>query len=194
MGTFIYLPEATPLDLGFALGKFCNEVVDFSRQLVEGVTFLHRYSIAQLDIEPQNIVGPPQDQVSSHGTITQESCTGRSTHLGHRHEQRYPKSIMNNWFERAMLQCLARQKKRIEPAQDASMQLMSKTHCFAPSPLLCLRSSVKVGHVTGYSLSKLQYGLKRKPKCAVPHEDAKQLGHAYLTQLIKLLLYTFRCS
>jgi serine/threonine protein kinase len=54
-GTFILLPEATPLDLGFTLGMFCD-VVDFSRQLIEGVAFLHRYDIAHLDIKPQNIV------------------------------------------------------------------------------------------------------------------------------------------
>ncbi len=56
MGTFIFFPEATPLDLGFALGMFRNKVVDFSRQLIEGVVFLHRRCIAHLDIKPQNIV------------------------------------------------------------------------------------------------------------------------------------------
>jgi len=34
MGTFVLLPEATPLDHGFALGKFHSEVVDFSQQLI----------------------------------------------------------------------------------------------------------------------------------------------------------------
>jgi hypothetical protein len=38
VGTFIFLPEATPLDLGFMLGQFRNNVVDFSRQLIEGVS------------------------------------------------------------------------------------------------------------------------------------------------------------
>jgi hypothetical protein len=56
MGTFIVLPEATPLDHGFALGMFGGKVVDFSRQLVDGVSFLHRHNIAHLDIKPQNIV------------------------------------------------------------------------------------------------------------------------------------------
>ncbi|KAF8507216.1 kinase-like domain-containing protein [Russula emetica] len=57
MGTFIILPEATPLDLGFALGMFrSSKVVDFSHQLIEGVAFLHRHGIAHLDIKPQNIV------------------------------------------------------------------------------------------------------------------------------------------
>ena len=30
METFVFLPEATPLDLGFALGVFRGKVVDFS--------------------------------------------------------------------------------------------------------------------------------------------------------------------
>jgi serine/threonine protein kinase len=56
VGTFIFLPEATPLDLGFALGMFRGKVVSFSRQLIEGVAFLHRRGIAHLDIKPSNIV------------------------------------------------------------------------------------------------------------------------------------------
>jgi serine/threonine protein kinase len=56
VGTFIVLPEATPLDHGFLLGLFGGKVVDFSRQLVDGVAFLHRHGIAHLDIKPQNIV------------------------------------------------------------------------------------------------------------------------------------------
>ncbi len=56
VGTFIVLPEATPLGLGFALGKFRGKVVDFSRQLLEGVGFLHRHGIAHLDIKPANVV------------------------------------------------------------------------------------------------------------------------------------------
>lgn len=55
VGTFIILPEATPLDLGFALGIH-SKAVDFSRQLIDGVAFLHRYNIAHLDLKPQNIV------------------------------------------------------------------------------------------------------------------------------------------
>src|SRR6267154_5113557 len=56
MGTFIILPEATPLYLGFALGMFRSDVLDFSRQLIEGVTYLHSRGIAHLDIKPPNIV------------------------------------------------------------------------------------------------------------------------------------------
>ena len=59
IGTFICVPEATPLDIGFTLGMFRNNVVDFSRQLIEGVGFLHRPGIAHLDIKPQNIVALP---------------------------------------------------------------------------------------------------------------------------------------
>ena len=39
MRTFVLLPEATPLDHGFALGMFRSEVVDFSQQLTEGSHF-----------------------------------------------------------------------------------------------------------------------------------------------------------
>jgi serine/threonine protein kinase len=56
VGTFIVLPEAIPLDHGFALGEFHANVVDLSHQLVEGVAFLHRYGIAHLDIKPSNAV------------------------------------------------------------------------------------------------------------------------------------------
>ena len=56
VGTFMFLPEATPLDLGFRLGNFRSDVVDFSRQLIESVAFLHRHDIAHLDIKPRNIV------------------------------------------------------------------------------------------------------------------------------------------
>ena len=56
VGTFIFLPEATPLDLGFALGMFRSNVVDFGHQLIEGVAFLHLHDIVHLDIKPPNIV------------------------------------------------------------------------------------------------------------------------------------------
>jgi serine/threonine protein kinase len=55
VGTFILLPEATPLDLGFRLGNFRNDVVDLSRQLIECVAFLDRQDIAHLDIKPEYI-------------------------------------------------------------------------------------------------------------------------------------------
>lgn len=50
------LPEATPLNLAFAYGMFRNDVLDFSRQLIAGVAYLHGRGIAYLDIKPQNIV------------------------------------------------------------------------------------------------------------------------------------------
>jgi serine/threonine protein kinase len=58
MRTFIILPEAQSLDYGFALKMFrsSSKIVDFSRQLVEGIAFLHHHGIAHLDIKPQNIV------------------------------------------------------------------------------------------------------------------------------------------
>ena len=59
MGTFIVLPEVTPLNLGFAFGEFRSNVLDFSRQLIDGVAYLHGRGIAHLDIKPQNIVALP---------------------------------------------------------------------------------------------------------------------------------------
>ena len=57
MGTFIFLLEGTPLDHGFDFRMFpSSEIENFSSQLVEGVTFLHRHGIAHLDIKPQNVV------------------------------------------------------------------------------------------------------------------------------------------
>jgi serine/threonine protein kinase len=56
IGTFIVLPEATPLDLGFRFGLFRTKVADFGRQLIEGVAFLHQHGVAHLDIKPSNIV------------------------------------------------------------------------------------------------------------------------------------------
>jgi serine/threonine protein kinase len=57
--TFIFLPEATPLNLAFAYGMFCNDVLDSSRQLIEGVAYLHGRGIAHVDIKPQNVVVLP---------------------------------------------------------------------------------------------------------------------------------------
>ena len=43
VGTFIFVPEATPLELGFTFKMFCNKRADFSRQLIDGIAFLHRW-------------------------------------------------------------------------------------------------------------------------------------------------------
>src|SRR5229473_6408795 len=58
VGTFVLLPEATPLDLGFKFEYeiFQSKVVDLSSQLIKGVGFLHHHGIAHLDIKPQNVV------------------------------------------------------------------------------------------------------------------------------------------
>ena len=57
--TFVLLPEATPLDDRFKYRMIHDNAVDFSRQLIEGVAFLHSQGIAHLDIKPQNIVVVP---------------------------------------------------------------------------------------------------------------------------------------
>ena len=54
--TFTLFPEGTPLDQGLRRGKFRSEFLGFSRQLIDGVGFLHCHGIAHLDIKPQNIV------------------------------------------------------------------------------------------------------------------------------------------
>jgi len=56
LGTFIVIPEATTLTLGFKFGDFQGKVADLSQQLVDGVAFLHDNGIAHLDIKPGNIV------------------------------------------------------------------------------------------------------------------------------------------
>ena len=56
VGKFIVTPEATPLDLGCQLGHFHGKIADLSRQLVDGVAFLHENGVAHLDIKPGNIV------------------------------------------------------------------------------------------------------------------------------------------
>jgi serine/threonine protein kinase len=63
VGTFIVIPEATPLDLGFKLGEFRGKVADLSRQLVDGVVFLHENGVAHLDIKPGNIVVARRSQL-----------------------------------------------------------------------------------------------------------------------------------
>ena len=35
---------------------FLSESANFSRQLVEGIAFLHRHGIYHVDIKPQNII------------------------------------------------------------------------------------------------------------------------------------------
>ena len=56
VGTFIVVPEFTPLDLGLRLGQFRGKIADLGCQLIEGVAFIHRHGVAHLDIKPQNIV------------------------------------------------------------------------------------------------------------------------------------------
>jgi serine/threonine protein kinase len=63
VGTFMVIPEATPLDLGCKHGYFQGEVAHLSRQLVNGVAFLHENGVAHLDIKPGNIVVTRQNHV-----------------------------------------------------------------------------------------------------------------------------------
>jgi serine/threonine protein kinase len=61
VGKFITVPQYMPLDLGLGLGKFDGKAADFTKQLIEGVGFLHRHDVAHLDIKPQNIVITPHN-------------------------------------------------------------------------------------------------------------------------------------
>jgi serine/threonine protein kinase len=56
VGTFIFVPEAIPLESGFAFEMVRNKGADFSRQLLAGIAYLHRCDIAHLDIKPGNMV------------------------------------------------------------------------------------------------------------------------------------------
>jgi hypothetical protein len=63
VGTFIVIPEATPLDHGFNFGDFHGKVADLGRQLVDGVAFLHENGVAHLDIKPGNIIVTPRSNL-----------------------------------------------------------------------------------------------------------------------------------
>jgi serine/threonine protein kinase len=187
MGTFIFLPEATPLDLGFAIGMFRSKVVDFCRQLIEGVAFLHRHGIAHLDIKPPNIVvltnHLPNElfiidfdisvRVSGSSTLINRWCGTpgwMAPEIGHQDGPRrsYSPIRADLWSCGLMLRYLASKGgvKEENPFEALTRQLLNKNPRLRP----LLQSSVTVGH----SFSELQSRLKRKAD-ALPH-NAKRLA------------------
>jgi hypothetical protein len=195
VGTFIFLPEATPLDLGFALGMFRSKVVDFSRQLIKGVAFLHRHGIAHLDIKPRNVVvilnHLPNElfiidfdisvRVGGPSALIDRWCgtPGWMTpEIGHQDGRRcsYSPIRADLWSCGLMLRYLASKGgvKEENPFEALTRQLLNKNPRLRP--LLNQWSSVTVGH----SPSGLQGRLKRKPD-AFPH-GAKRLASTVQTR------------
>jgi serine/threonine protein kinase len=187
MGTFIVLPEATPLDLGFAFGEFCSNVLDFSRQLIEGVTYLHSRGIAHLDIKPQNIVAcrnqnngnlPKQlfiidfdiaVRVDGIDTLIDSWCgtpEWMAPEIGHEDGPRclYSPIWADLWSCGLMLLYLARQGtvKEKNPFETLTRQLLNK------NPQRCHPLFVERDH-SRHSSSELQGTLKRKAD-DLPHD------------------------
>ena len=186
MGTFIFLPEATPLDVGFALGMFRSKVVDLGRQLIEGVAFLHRHGIAHLDIKPQNIVTLSNQlfiidfdisvRVSDPNALVDRWCGTpgwMAPEIGHQDGPKcfYCPIRADLWSCGLMIRYLASKgavKKENNPLEALTRQLLNKNPRLRPLLHLLSSSSVTVRHL----LSGLQGRLKRKPG-ALPH-DAKR--------------------
>ncbi|KAI0257396.1 kinase-like domain-containing protein [Lactifluus subvellereus] len=181
------LPEATPLDLGFALGMFRNEVVDFSRQLIAGVAFLHRHNIAHLDIKPQNIVALQNQlfiidfdisvRVDGPDVLIDRWCgtpKWMAPEIGHEDGPKYLYSPIRAdlWSCGLMLRYLASKGVvKGSPFSTLTRQLLNKNP--QRRPLLHLQSS---GLVTGsHPLGDLNGRLKRKPD-PLPLHDAKRLA------------------
>lgn len=177
--TYIILPKGTPLDLGFAIGLFRSEAMGFSRQLIEGVAFLHLHGIAHLDIKPDNIVVLRNQlfiidfdisvRVNSPNMLIDRWCgtpEWMAPEIGH---QDGPKCLFSPiradlWSCGLVLRYLARQGAVEEHA--LTRQLLNKSPRLRP--LLHERRSVAVEH----SLSGQQGRLKRKSD-ALSH-DAKR--------------------
>jgi serine/threonine protein kinase len=181
METFIILPKATPLDLGFAIGLFCSKGMDFSHQLIEGVAFLHLHGIAHLDIKPQNIVVLRNQlfiidfdisvRVDGPNTLIDRWCGTPEWMAPEIGDQDGPKCLYSPiradlWSCGLMLRYLAR--KGAAKEHTLTRQLLNRNPRLRP--LLYVQRSVAVGH----SLSGLQGRLKRKPD-ALSH-DAKRLA------------------
>jgi serine/threonine protein kinase len=56
LGHLIILPEGNPLRHVLNYSPPRSDLMDFSRQLIDAVSFLHQEHIAHLDIKPQNLV------------------------------------------------------------------------------------------------------------------------------------------
>jgi serine/threonine protein kinase len=184
MGTFVLLPEATPLDHGFALGMFRSEVVDFSQQLIEGVAFLHRLGVAHLDIKPQNIVARPNRlfiidfdisiRVDGPNALIDRWCGTpgwMAPEIGRQDRPRcsYSPIRADLWSCGLVLRYLASNGTVKEnPFKILTRQLLNKNPRLRP--LLHRQSPFRVGH----SLSKPQVIMKRKPD-RLPH-GAKRLA------------------
>ncbi|KAI0248060.1 kinase-like domain-containing protein [Lactifluus subvellereus] len=188
VGTFIMLPEATPLDLGFTLGMFRNEVVDFSRQLIAGVAFLHRHNIAHLDIKPQNIVALQNQlfiidfdisvRVDGPDALIDRWCgtpKWMAPEIGHEDGPKclYSPIRADLWSCGLMLRYLASKGVvKGSPFATLARQLLNKNPQLRP--LLYLQSS---GLVTGsHPLGDLNGRLKRKPDPLPLLHDAKRLA------------------
>jgi len=191
VGTFIILPEATPLDLEFISGNFESKVLDLSLQLIEGVAFLHRHGIAHLDIKPQNIVVLRNRLfiidfdisvcVDGPDALIDRWCGTPSWMAPEIGRQDGPKCLYSPiradlWSCGRVLQYLADQGAvKVNPFEALTRELLNKDPRLRP--LLHLRSSDTVGH----SSSKPQAGFKRKAD-AVPPPYAKRLASKSCTQ------------
>jgi serine/threonine protein kinase len=184
MGTFVLLPEATPLDLGFALGMFRSDVVDLSQQLIEGVAFMHRRGVAHLDIKPQNIVVRSNRlfiidfdisvRVDGPNALIDRWCGTpgwMAPEIGRRDQPRcsYSPILADLWSCGLVLRYLASNGAVEEnPFKVLTCQLLNKNPRLRP--LLHRQSPFKGRH----SWSKPQVIMKRKPD-PLPH-GAKRLA------------------
>jgi serine/threonine protein kinase len=191
MGTFALFPKATPLNNRFALEMLDDKVVDFSRQLIEGVAFLHSHGIAHLDIKPQNIVVDPNKlfiidfdisvRVNGPMELIDRWCGTpgwMAPEIGHQNgpKCRYSPIRADLWSCGLVLRYLA-SKGDVEEENTFEVltrQLLNRKPLLRPLlhrlPWLYPQSSSTVGD----SLSEAQGKMKRKPE-TLPH-DAKRLA------------------